>query len=46
MVVDGNLIRSAELDRYLAAHKQYGDTSLLTVPGGVLRSTAIATPGR
>jgi len=46
VVVDGNLIRSAELDRYLAAHKQYGDTSPLAVPGGVLRSTAIATPGR
>ncbi len=46
VVAEGNLVRSAELDRYLAAHKQYGDISPLTVPGGVLRSTAVATPGR
>jgi sigma-E factor negative regulatory protein RseA len=46
LVVEGNLIRSAELDRYLAAHKQYGDTSPLSVPGGVLRSNAVAAPGR
>ncbi|HET9643186.1 MAG TPA: sigma-E factor negative regulatory protein [Burkholderiaceae bacterium] len=37
---DQQLIRDARLDRYLAAHKQYGSTSVVSVPGGVLRSTA------
>jgi sigma-E factor negative regulatory protein RseA len=45
--VDGTLIRSAELDRYLAAHKQYSDTSALAMPGGgMVRNTATAAPGR
>ena len=43
---DGTLIRSAELDRYLAAHKQYGNSSALAVPGGLLRSAAVAAPER
>jgi sigma-E factor negative regulatory protein RseA len=47
LVVDGALIRSAELDRYLAAHKQYSDTSALAMPGGgMVRNTATAAPGR
>jgi sigma-E factor negative regulatory protein RseA len=37
---DQELIRDARLDRYLAAHKQYGSMSVVSVPGGVLRSTA------
>lgn len=45
---DGNtLIRNAELDRYLAAHRQYASASPLATPGGVVRSAAaVASPGR
>jgi len=38
----GGLVRSAELDRYLAAHKQYTNTSTLAVPGGSVRNAAAA----
>lgn len=38
IVADGKLIRDARLERYLAAHKQYGGSSVVTVPGAVLRS--------
>jgi hypothetical protein len=44
--LDGTLIRSAELDRYLAAHRQYGNNAALAVPGGLLRSAAVAVPER
>ncbi|MDH4287935.1 MAG: sigma-E factor negative regulatory protein [Aquincola sp.] len=41
------LIRNPELDRYLAAHRQYANASPLTAPGGVLRSaTVVSDPGR
>jgi len=43
---DGGLIRNAELDRYLAAHRQYSNASALAAPGGLVRSTAVAAPGR
>ena len=43
---DGVLIRNAELDRYLAAHKQYSSTSALAVPGGAVRNAAATAPGR
>jgi len=43
---EGRLIRDAELDRYLAAHRQYGNTSALAVPGGTVRNAAAAAPGR
>ncbi len=43
---DGRLIRNAELDRYLAAHKQYSSSSALAVPGGAVRNAAAAAPGR
>lgn len=42
---EGVLIRNAELDRYLAAHKQYSNTSALAVPGGAVRNAAAAAPG-
>jgi len=46
-VIEGALIRNAELDRYLAAHKQYSNTSALAVPGGgMVRNTAAVAPGR
>jgi sigma-E factor negative regulatory protein RseA len=45
--VEGVLIRNAELDRYLAAHKQYSNTSALAAPGGgMVRNTAAVAPGR
>lgn len=43
---EGRLVRNAELDRYLAAHKQYSGTSALAVPGGMVRNAATAAPGR
>ena len=43
---DGVLIRDAELDRDLAAHKQYSSTSALAVPGGAVRNAAATAPGR
>lgn len=46
MVADGKLIRDAHLDRYLAAHKQFGGNSAVSVPGGVLRSAASVVPER
>lgn len=42
----GQLIRDAELDRYLAAHQQYSATSALAVPGGGVRKAASVAPGR
>ena len=43
---DGRLIRNSELDRYLAAHKQYSSSSALALPGGAVRNAAAAAPGR
>lgn len=43
---DGRLIRNPDLDRYLAAHKQFSDTSVLAVPGGMVRNAAVAAPDR
>jgi sigma-E factor negative regulatory protein RseA len=44
--VEGRLIRNAELDRYLAAHRQYSNTSALAAPGGRVRNAAAAAPDR
>jgi sigma-E factor negative regulatory protein RseA len=46
LVADGTLIRDAELDRYLAAHKRYSNTSALAMPGGMVRNAAAVAPGR
>jgi sigma-E factor negative regulatory protein RseA len=46
VMTDGKLIRDAQLDRYLAAHKQFGGSSAAAVPGMVLRSSATVAPGR
>jgi sigma-E factor negative regulatory protein RseA len=46
LVTDGKLIRDAHLDRYLAAHKQFGGSSAVAVPGMVLRSSATVAPAR
>lgn len=46
LVADGQLIRDARLERYLAAHKRYSATSAVALPGGVLRSAATFSPER
>jgi len=38
MVVNGQLIRDARLDRYLAAHRQVSNGAAVHVPGTVVRS--------
>lgn len=42
----GTLLRDARLDRYLAAHKQFGGSSALGVPSGFLRSSTYDGPNR
>jgi sigma-E factor negative regulatory protein RseA len=42
VAANGQFVRDARLDRYLAAHKQFADSSALGVPSGFLRNaTAI-----
>jgi sigma-E factor negative regulatory protein RseA len=43
---NATMIRSAELDRYLEAHRQAANASALVAPGGVVRSATVAAPGR
>ena len=43
---DGRLIRNPDLDRYLAAHKQFSNTSALAAPGGMVHNAAAAAPDR
>jgi len=45
-VASGKLIRDARLDRYLAAHKQFGGSTALGVPSGFLRSATVEVPSR
>jgi len=45
MILDGNLVRDARLDEYLAAHKKFGGSSGPGAPSGFLRNAA-ATAGR
>lgn len=46
LVADGQLIRDAGLDRYLAAHKQFAGVSVLGMPSGFVRSVATEAPKR
>ena len=46
LVADGQLVRDARLDRYLAAHKQFGGSSALGVPSGFLRAATTQMPDR
>jgi sigma-E factor negative regulatory protein RseA len=41
VVADSRLIRDAQLDRYLVAHKQFAGTSALGVPSVFLRSATV-----
>ena len=40
------MIRNAELDRYLAAHRQYANGATQVAPGGAVRNAAATAPGR
>jgi sigma-E factor negative regulatory protein RseA len=44
VLADRALIRDARLDRYLSAHKQYGGSSALGLPGGVLQRASTVAP--
>lgn len=44
LVADGQLIRDARLDRYLAAHKQFAGVSVLGTPSAFVRSAAANAP--
>lgn len=47
LVVDGALLRDAQLDRYLQAHKEFaGSTALGVAPAGFLRSVTHEVPAR
>jgi len=46
VVADMRLIHDAQLDRYLAAHKQFSGTSALGVPSVFLRSATVDTASR
>ncbi len=46
LVADGQLIRDARLERYFAAHTQFGGSSALGVPSGFLRAATTQPPGR
>lgn len=46
LVADGQLIRDARLERYFAAHTQFGGSSALGVPSGFLRAATTQTPDR
>ena len=46
VVADIRLIRDAQLDRYLAAHKQFAGSSALGVPSAFLRSATVDSAPR
>jgi len=46
VVLDGQLIRDARLDEYLAAHKKFGGSSVLGGPSGFMHKAAVTSSGR
>ena len=46
VIADQRLIRDAQLDRYLVAHKQFAGTSALGVPSVFLRSATVDSASR
>jgi len=46
LVANGQVIRDARLDRYLAAHKQFAGTSALGIPSAYLRSATAESGDR
>ena len=45
-LTDARLVRDIHLDRYLAAHKQFGSGATVAVPGVMLRNAASFVPER
>ena len=45
-VTVGSVAVPGVLSGYLAAHRQYSNSSALAVPGGAVRNAAAAAPGR
>ena len=45
-IADQKLIRDAQLDRYLVAHKQFAGSSALGVPSAFLRSATVDSASR
>jgi sigma-E factor negative regulatory protein RseA len=45
-VAAGTVVRDAELDRYLAAHKQFSSTSVIGATSGSLRQVVLESSGR
>ncbi len=45
-IANGKLVRDARLERYLAAHTQFGGSSALGVPSGFLRAATTQAPDR
>ena len=45
-VADGKLVRDARLERYFAAHSQFGGSSALGVPSGFMRAATTQPPER
>jgi len=46
LVADRQFVRDARLDRYLAAHMEFGGSSALGAPSGFLRAATSQTPDR
>jgi sigma-E factor negative regulatory protein RseA len=46
IVADSKIIRDAQLERYLEAHKQFAGTSALGVPSVFLRSATVDSAAR
>lgn len=46
VVLNGELVRDARLDEYLAAHKKFGGSSLPGGPSGFLRNASVEVPAR
>lgn len=45
-MLNGQLVRDARLDEYLAAHKKFGGSSLPGGPSGFLRNASVEVPAR
>ncbi len=46
VVLNGQIVRDARLDEYLAAHKKFGGSSLPGGPSGFLRNASVEAPAR
>jgi sigma-E factor negative regulatory protein RseA len=46
LVNDQRMVRDAQLDRYLSAHRQFGGAPAMALPGGVIRSVSATAPER